>query len=139
MEKQITLQLISAYNTSDAPPYIQNTHSIYVLDNQNPYNDGDTQIPTGRTANVTLRDGPSFPGRDSIAVNMAYKDYLVFKPDAGSSIAVTLGRVEWSWLGGAWYDGSMWHTNSSCPAPEFYPDTAFPYYERVLHNGMPFE
>ena len=110
-----------------------------MLDNVDPYK-GDIPISPDARCSVLFDDAPRFQGKYSIAIDLGYKTYLTFRPNTGTpsdNIRVTLGRVEWSWTAGAYYDGA-WHMNSVCPNPVFYDDDRFPYYENTLVNGLPY-
>ena len=137
------VQLISSQDYGDYYPYAIDTGGQYVLDNSNPYNGVNTVISANMRTAVALQDGPSMNGLYTIAINDACKDYLVFRPDVGNpgdNIWITLGRIEWSWMAGAWrYTGdSNWNINSYCPPPTYHQDNTFPYYQNTVHNGLPY-
>src|SRR5438105_14041236 len=94
-------QLISENTVSDCPPYVNDTHGQYYLDNSEPYVTIVVDPEASSSTVIQLSDEPSWPALSYVSFAANFKDYCKFKPDAGNpedNIYITLGTFDWHWV-----------------------------------------
>lgn len=90
----------------DAQPTCQ-TKGTFELDNAFPVANP-VSISGGRSATWTNDDSPQTPVVSyarTLSRSDRFKTYLVYRPSGADSIWVSLGRLDWSWSGGARREG----------------------------------
>ncbi len=142
------VQLVNASRAVSAPYGGQQstTEGQFWLDNQEFYIDGNNPVnpPSIPYAYLEFTDMPGYglnpiTGSDSCSIVDYFKDYVVFKPDGGGNIYVTLGRISWDW------SASTGKTNGVWSSPTYYvnspssPDGSdeFPTWPQTYHNVLP--
>jgi len=123
-------QLVNSDDDSDFPPFLRYTEGHFWLDNSEPYCASEPRLNSQSAYQPALRDQPSFPGLSHIGIHKSFRDFVKFRPDAGSAadnIYVTLATFDWHWhaevakIGPSW-----WPSQDDCPAPTFAHSDAFP-------------
>jgi len=79
----------------------------------------------------TVQQTDQYPGvpleQPEAKVNDVFKTYFRYQPPEGDSIAITLGRVNWSWAVDAQYISGTWNIPSgTISSPDYHDDDNFP-------------
>jgi hypothetical protein len=69
----------------------------------------------------------------SITLTDQFQTYLQFQPAGSGSIAITIGRIDWSWSCNATESNGVWTWNMVTIGPYDWDDDAFPLWQHVYH------
>jgi hypothetical protein len=122
------------------------TGGDYDLDNDLIYNKSDgiiSDIVNWTNNALQFEDKPAIGCyHNPSGMNLAFQDYIRFKPDAGNSddnIYVTLGMITWSLSAEATQVGDTWiqsPTNSVTNVQSPNNSNQFPYWEAIFYNSL---
>ncbi len=123
----------------------QTTGGQFWLDNSHLYFSSDFVLSAGTATpysnNIRFFDQPGYglnnlTGADLCSIVDYFKDYIVFKPDGGGSIYVTLGRILWDWSASTTKINGVWSNPTYQVNGPSSPDSSdeFPIWPDTIHN-----